>query len=134
MKKTLIVGTVAYDDIETNKGNSGKILGGAGTYIALACSHFESKASIVSVVGSWLCRQAVVHCVLLPQSSPLSVGPSVMPPSSCAMRLTTSLVTCFQLDHQPGTRLLLIASAVWPCTPAPLLRSLPRYPGREVRC
>ena len=51
MKKTLIVGTVAYDDIETNKGNSGKILGGAGTYIALACSHFESKASIVSVVG-----------------------------------------------------------------------------------
>ena len=36
MKKTLIVGTVAYDDIETNKGNSGKILGGAGTYIALA--------------------------------------------------------------------------------------------------
>ena len=51
MKKTLIVGTVAYDDIETNKGNSGKILGGAGTYIALACSHFDSKSSIVSVVG-----------------------------------------------------------------------------------
>ena len=51
MKKTLIVGTVAYDDIQTSKGNSGKILGGAGTYIALACSHFESKASIVSVVG-----------------------------------------------------------------------------------
>ena len=51
MKKILIVGTVAYDDIETNKGNSGKILGGAGTYIALACSHFNSKTSVVSVVG-----------------------------------------------------------------------------------
>ena len=35
MKKTLIVGTVAYDEIETVKGNSGKVLGGAGTYICL---------------------------------------------------------------------------------------------------
>ena len=51
MKKTLIVGTVAYDEIETSKGNSGKILGGAGTYIALACSHFKLNASVVSVVG-----------------------------------------------------------------------------------
>ena len=51
MKKTLIVGTVAYDEIETSKGSSGKILGGAGTYIALACSHFKIKASVVSVVG-----------------------------------------------------------------------------------
>ena len=37
MKKTLIVGTVAYDDIETPYGSSGKILGGSGTYISLAC-------------------------------------------------------------------------------------------------
>jgi sugar/nucleoside kinase (ribokinase family) len=51
MKKTLIVGTVAYDEIETSKGSSGKILGGAGTYIALACSQFKSEASVVSVVG-----------------------------------------------------------------------------------
>jgi sugar/nucleoside kinase (ribokinase family) len=51
MKKTLIVGTVAYDEIETSKGSSGKILGGAGTYIALATSHFNSKSAIVSVVG-----------------------------------------------------------------------------------
>jgi len=51
MKKTLIVGTVAYDEIETVKGNSGKVLGGAGTYIALSCSHFKSNASIISVVG-----------------------------------------------------------------------------------
>jgi sugar/nucleoside kinase (ribokinase family) len=51
MKKTLIVGTVAYDEIETVKGNSGKVLGGAGTYIALSCSHFKSNFSVVSVVG-----------------------------------------------------------------------------------
>ena len=51
MKKTLIVGTVAYDDIETHKGSSGKILGGAGTYIALATAHFKTKSAIVSVVG-----------------------------------------------------------------------------------
>ena len=51
MKKTLIVGTVAYDEIETVKGNSGKVLGGAGTYIALSCSHFKSNSSLVSVVG-----------------------------------------------------------------------------------
>ncbi len=51
MKKTLIVGTVAYDEIETSKGSSGKILGGVGTYIGLACSLFRLKASVVSVVG-----------------------------------------------------------------------------------
>ena len=51
MKKTLIVGTIAYDEIETPNGSSGKILGGAGTYIALACAHFKSEASIVSVIG-----------------------------------------------------------------------------------
>ena len=51
MKKTLIVGTVAYDEIETSNGSSGKILGGAGTYIALACSQFKLDASVVSVVG-----------------------------------------------------------------------------------
>ncbi len=51
MNKTLIVGTVAYDDIETAYGSSGRILGGSGTYIALACSHFKTSSSVVSVVG-----------------------------------------------------------------------------------
>ena len=35
-KHVLITGTVAFDDIETPNGSSGKIIGGAGTYIALA--------------------------------------------------------------------------------------------------
>lgn len=51
MKKTLIVGTVAYDDIETAYGSSGRTLGGSGTYIALACAHFKTLSSVVSVVG-----------------------------------------------------------------------------------
>ena len=51
MKKTLIVGTVAYDDIETTYGSSGRTLGGSGTYIALACAHFKTLSSVVSVVG-----------------------------------------------------------------------------------
>ena len=51
MKKTLIVGTVAFDEIETPKDSSGKILGGAATYIGLSTAIFESKASIISVVG-----------------------------------------------------------------------------------
>ena len=51
MKKTLIVGTVAFDEIETPQENSGKILGGAATYIGLSSALFNSKASIISIVG-----------------------------------------------------------------------------------
>ena len=51
MKKTLIVGTVAFDEIETPKESSGKILGGAATYIGLSSALFDSRASVISVVG-----------------------------------------------------------------------------------
>ncbi|MDB9787738.1 PfkB family carbohydrate kinase [Flavobacteriaceae bacterium] len=51
MKKILIVGTVAFDEIETPKESSGKILGGAATYIGLSSALFDSRASIISVVG-----------------------------------------------------------------------------------
>ncbi len=51
MKKILIIGTVAYDEIETTTGSSGKILGGAATYIGLSASLFNSKSSIISIVG-----------------------------------------------------------------------------------
>ncbi|MAX81959.1 MAG: sugar kinase [Crocinitomicaceae bacterium] len=47
----LVVGSVAFDDIETPFGKSDKIVGGAGTYIALAASYFTEKLGIVSVVG-----------------------------------------------------------------------------------
>ncbi len=51
MNKLLIVGTVAFDAIETPFGKTDKILGGAGTYIGLSASFFNLKAAIVSVVG-----------------------------------------------------------------------------------
>jgi sugar/nucleoside kinase (ribokinase family) len=51
LKKTLIVGTVAYDEIETPTESSGKILGGAGTYIGLSASLFDAQPSIISIVG-----------------------------------------------------------------------------------
>ena len=51
MKKILIVGTVAYDEIETPTESSGKILGGAGTYIGLSASFFDAQSSIISIVG-----------------------------------------------------------------------------------
>lgn len=51
MSKLLIVGTVAFDAIETPFGKTDKILGGAGTYIGLSSSFFNAKSAIVSVVG-----------------------------------------------------------------------------------
>ena len=51
-KNVLITGTVAFDDIETPKGSSGKIIGGSGTYIALAASVFGKKISLISVIGN----------------------------------------------------------------------------------
>lgn len=51
MSKLVIVGTVAFDAIETPFGKTDKILGGAATYIGLAASKFGVEAAIVSVVG-----------------------------------------------------------------------------------
>ncbi|MES2565247.1 MAG: PfkB family carbohydrate kinase [Bacteroidota bacterium] len=47
----LVVGTVAFDAIETPFGKTDKIVGGAASYIALASSYFTKDISIVSVVG-----------------------------------------------------------------------------------
>ncbi len=47
----MIVGTVAFDAIETPFGKTDKILGGAATFIGLAAAQFEVDAGIVSVVG-----------------------------------------------------------------------------------
>ena len=52
MSKLLIVGTVAFDAIETPFGKTDKILGGAATYIGLSATHFNVDSAIVSVVGN----------------------------------------------------------------------------------
>ena len=51
MDKLLIVGTVAFDAIETPFGKTDKILGGAATFIGLAASQFDVDSAIISVVG-----------------------------------------------------------------------------------
>ena len=47
----LVVGTVAFDAIETPFGKTDKIVGGAATYICLSTSIFTKKINLVSVVG-----------------------------------------------------------------------------------
>ena len=47
----LVVGTVAFDAIETPFGKTDKIVGGAVTYICLSSSFFTNKINLVSVVG-----------------------------------------------------------------------------------
>ena len=50
--KLLVVGSVAFDAIETPFGKTDKILGGAATYIGIAASILNVKSGIVSVVGN----------------------------------------------------------------------------------
>ena len=47
----VIIGTVAFDAIETPFGKTDKIVGGAATYASLAASYFCDKVKIVGVVG-----------------------------------------------------------------------------------
>lgn len=49
--KLLVVGSVAFDAIETPFGKTDKILGGAATYIGIASSVLGVPSGIVSVVG-----------------------------------------------------------------------------------
>ncbi|MEL6305976.1 MAG: PfkB family carbohydrate kinase, partial [Bacteroidota bacterium] len=51
MSKLLAVGSIAFDEIETPFGKTGKILGGAATFIGLAASQFKIDIGVVSVVG-----------------------------------------------------------------------------------
>lgn len=51
MNKLLIVGTVAFDAIETPFGKTDKTLGGSAPYIGLSASQFHVQSAIVSVVG-----------------------------------------------------------------------------------
>ena len=47
----VIVGTVAFDAIETPFGKTDKIVGGAATYAGLAASYLYNKVKLISVIG-----------------------------------------------------------------------------------
>ncbi|GAB5538301.1 MAG: PfkB family carbohydrate kinase [Salibacteraceae bacterium] len=49
--KLVVVGTMAFDTIETPFGKADRIIGGAATYIGLAASYFNQEISLVSVIG-----------------------------------------------------------------------------------
>jgi sugar/nucleoside kinase (ribokinase family) len=47
----LVIGSVAFDAIETPFGKTDKIIGGAATYISLSSSYFKKPVNLVAVVG-----------------------------------------------------------------------------------
>jgi hypothetical protein len=47
----IVVGSMAFDAIETPFGKSDKIIGGAATYIAWSASNFTKPIRQISVVG-----------------------------------------------------------------------------------
>jgi sugar/nucleoside kinase (ribokinase family) len=55
----LVIGTVAFDAIETPFGKTDKIIGGAATYASLSASYFSSKINLVSVVGDDFPAEAI---------------------------------------------------------------------------
>ena len=50
--KLLVLGTMAYDAIETPFGKAKKILGGCATYIGLAASNFKTECGLISIIGT----------------------------------------------------------------------------------
>jgi len=48
----LVVGSVAYDGLETPFGSIDRTLGGSATYISLAASYFTDPVNLVGVVGN----------------------------------------------------------------------------------
>jgi sugar/nucleoside kinase (ribokinase family) len=47
----VVVGTMAFDAIETPFANSGQIVGGSATYIAWSASNWEHSVNLISVIG-----------------------------------------------------------------------------------
>jgi sugar/nucleoside kinase (ribokinase family) len=47
----VVVGTVAFDSIETPFGKAERIIGGTGAYISIVASYFTKNINLVSVVG-----------------------------------------------------------------------------------
>jgi sugar/nucleoside kinase (ribokinase family) len=47
----LVIGTVAFDALETPFGKTDKIIGGSATFISLSASYFTKNINLVAVVG-----------------------------------------------------------------------------------
>ena len=51
-KPILVAGTMAFDEIITKNANSGKIIGGAATYISYSSSFFTKDIYVSSIIGN----------------------------------------------------------------------------------
>lgn len=54
-----MIGTVAFDAIETPFGKTDKIIGGAATYASMSASFFKKHINLVSVVGEDFPQEAI---------------------------------------------------------------------------
>ena len=61
----IVVGTMAFDAIETPFGKSDRIIGGAATYIALSASNFIKPIKQISVVGGDFPQEELDHLTSL---------------------------------------------------------------------
>lgn len=57
----LVIGTVAFDEIETPFGSSGRVIGGAATYVSIAASYFRKDIHLVSVIGDDFPQSGIEH-------------------------------------------------------------------------
>lgn len=57
----VVIGTVAFDAIETPFGKTDKIVGGAATYASIAASYFYDQTKIVAVVGDDFPEKDIKH-------------------------------------------------------------------------
>lgn len=55
----LVVGSVAFDALETPFGKTDKIIGGSGTYFSLAASFFTKQVKLVGVVGGDFPKESI---------------------------------------------------------------------------
>jgi sugar/nucleoside kinase (ribokinase family) len=56
----LVIGSVAFDAIETPFGKTDKIIGGAATYISLSSSYFTQNVNLVAVVGGDFPKEDII--------------------------------------------------------------------------
>lgn len=50
-RSLLVVGSVAYDDVDGPFGNHENLLGGSASFFSLAASYFTDRVSVIAVVG-----------------------------------------------------------------------------------
>ena len=82
----LVVGSVAFDSIETPHGKVDHCLGGAATHFALAASYF-TKVRVIAVVGQDFTPENEAGCQEIAMSTSLNapsrtMKPLAAPPSS----------------------------------------------------